>query len=254
MPWRLNEQNVFLLLARYSTLIQWVIHIRSANEYLAAMNGLSLPRIACFVMLLSIWVGCGRKDSDTAEKTRIQPGAQPTESADWGFLPLRIVKAYMHQQPLEQAPWHADGGHWTFFDCQLANDPATKVVIGVTIRSEPKGEIPIAWGEAVLAVSDAATGARFVEAFAKAFHQRVPPSQGQRPPGRVKVHTALLGSKLTRDPQGGFSGRNGTWTATKWFLSDEKGEAEVFFNFSTSQNKAEFSEKDEEYREASGVN
>src|SRR5205814_2340301 len=38
--------------------------------------------------------------------------------------------------------------------------------------------------------------------------------------------------------------------ATKWFFGEESGEAEVFFNYSVAEKTAEFSEKDEEYREA----
>jgi len=60
----------------------------------------------------------------------------------------------------------------------------------------------------------------------------------------------VLGNNLVRDPAGGFKdGRRGTWTATKWFLQAETAEAEVFFNYSLSEKRAEFSEKDEEYRE-----
>src|SRR5262245_4189742 len=107
--------------------------------------------------------GCGRENSDKAEKVRIQPGVQPTESAESGYLPLKIERAYERQQILEQPPWHADGGDWTFLDCQLASDAATTLTIGVRAGSEIKGDIPFAWGEAVLAVRDAATGARFVD-------------------------------------------------------------------------------------------
>src|SRR6185503_14596522 len=49
---------------------------------------------------------------------------------------------------------------------------------------------------------------------------------------------------------GGFKpGPAGGWTATKWFLQTESAEAEVFFNYSIADGRAEFSEKDADYRE-----
>jgi len=33
----------------------------------------------------------------------------------------------------------------------------------------------------------------------------------------MPLSTAILGEDLRRDPEGGFSGELGGWTATKWF-------------------------------------
>ena len=217
---------------------------------LAAMTMLSIHRVLSAALLLGLMVGCERNSASKSDVARIQPGARPVESEDGGFLPLKIVKSYSRQKPLEQAPWHSDGGDWTFLDCQLAKDAKTVVVIGVRARTPPTGDSPFGWGEAIVAVNDANVGGRFVDAFAKAFPQTVPSSHGNKPSGRLNANTAVLGSNLKRDPQGGFREQNGTWTATKWFFGEESGEAEVFFNYNIAEKKAEFSEKDEEYREA----
>ena len=67
--------------------------------------------------LLSLLAGCGRKDS--IDDVRIQPGVQVGESAESGYMPFKIAKTHERQRPLEQSPWHADGGNWTFFSNQL---------------------------------------------------------------------------------------------------------------------------------------
>jgi hypothetical protein len=210
-----------------------------------------LHRILSAVLLLALMTGCDRESGNKSDEARIQVGTRPRESADGGFLPLKIVKSYSNQKPLEQAPWHGEGGNWTFLDCQLVDDAKTAFVIGVQTRSAATADSPFRWGEAMVAVDDAGTGARFVDAFGKAFQQAVPPSHGTKPSKRLNAQTAVLGSNLKRDRKsGGFRGENGTWTATKWFFGGDSGEAEVFFNYSVDDKKAEFSEKDEEYREA----
>jgi hypothetical protein len=195
--------------------------------------------------------GCNRRDAAKSEDGNvIQPGGINEESEQWGYLALRILKVHEKQKALDAAPWFTGGGDWTFLECEAEEDSNVRVLIGTAMRGSPEGETPISWGEAVIAVADASMGARFVEALAKAFHQTTPPPHGQKPSLRVKMQTAVLGTGLVRDPHGGFKdGRNGSWVATKWFLQDETAEAEVFFNFSTKENRAEFSEKDAEYRE-----
>src|SRR5437867_5998792 len=195
--------------------------------------------------------GCDRRSSTKQEEgTRIHPGGIAEESAQWGYLALRIVKDHQNQKALDAPPWFAAGGDWIFLECEADKEPAVHILIGTRMRSAPKGDVPISWGEAMIAVTDTAAGARFIESFAKAFHQKPPPSYGQRASLQVKMQTAVMGTGLIRDPHGGFKdGRQGRWTATKWFLQDETAEAEVFFNYSIAEKRAEFSEKDEDYRE-----
>ena len=206
---------------------------------------------AMFLVSSLFLTGCDRHSQAKQEEgVQIQPGGAAEESEQAGYLGLRIVKAHENQKALDQSPWFASGGDWTFLECEVAREPGVRVLIGTRMRGAPKGDVPISWGESMITVADAAAGARFVEAFAKAFHQTPPPSHGQSPTLKIKMQTAVLGTGLIRDPHGGFrDGRNGTWVATKWFLQDETAETEVFFNYSTAEKRAEFSEKDEEYRE-----
>jgi hypothetical protein len=195
--------------------------------------------------------GCDRQNSAKPEKgTQIQPGGIAEESDKWGYLGLQIVEVHENQKTLDQPPWFADGGDWTFLECEAAREPDVRVLIGTRTRSSDKRKVPVSWGEAMIIVSDAAAGARFVETFAKAFHQTPPPAYGQNPTLRLKMQTAEFGRNLVRDPRGGFKdGSGGSWSATKWFLQDDMGEAEVFFNYSPADKLAEFAEKDEDYRE-----
>ncbi|MDB6053108.1 MAG: hypothetical protein JWN25_631 [Verrucomicrobiales bacterium] len=203
------------------------------------------------ILVVGFWLmSCDRKNPTKQEGTLIQPGGIAEESEQWGYLSMRIVAVHEKQKALDAAPWFEDGGNWTFLECETEKDSKVRVLIGNSIQASAKTDLPTSWGEARIAVADAAAGGRFVETFAKAFHQPPPASYGQKPGLMIKMHTAALGTGLVRDPHGGFKeGRNGSWVATKWFLQDETAEAEVFFNFSTKEKRAEFSEKDEGYRE-----
>jgi len=165
-------------------------------------------------------------------------------------LRLKIIKVHEKQSFIEKAPWHAPGGDWTFLECAVGKNPSSKVLIGTRSRGSTKGNLPISWGEGMIAVTDNNAGIAFIEAFSKTFHQPASPRYGTNPPGYIKVNAAVFGVNQVRGSKGGFrDGRKGTWTASKWFLQSENAEAEVFFNYSTSEKRAEFSEKDEEYRE-----
>src|SRR6266404_4965379 len=145
-------------------------------------------------------VGCDRAAKDTSAGTAgsnqpiaIEPGAIASESEDWGYLGLKIIKAHEKQSFVEKSPWHAPGGDWTFLECAVGKNPSSQVLIGTRSRGSTKGDLPISWGEGVIAVTDNNAGIAFVEAFAKAFHQSAPPRYGTNPIGYVKVNTAVLG-------------------------------------------------------------
>ncbi len=106
------------------------------------------------------------------------------------------------------------------------------------------------WGDAILIVSDRETGARFVEAFGRAFSDEVPaPAKRAHVPRPLPIRTAVLGEDLNREVTGGFSGRGGGWAATKWFPEHDGREAEVYFNYSLTERRGEFAEKDPDYGE-----
>jgi hypothetical protein len=179
-------------------------------------------------------------------QTLIQPGARPESS-----LALRIVAIYERRQALDRAPWHATGGEWTFLECEWPAAENARFLVG--LKTPPiGGGASFDWGEVRLAVNNRASAERIVRALAGAFGVHVPPNHGDKPTGFMKMNVAMLGTGMMRSVEGGFSsdGRGG-WTATKWFLENDAGEseAEIYFNFNLREKRAEFSEKDFEFRD-----
>ena len=162
-------------------------------------------------------------------------------------LPFKIVTTYDRQKPSADAPYHVDGGEWTFLDCQAIGAPVVAFTVGVAARSSD-GKTPAAWGKAVLIVKDRQAGSQFVEFFAKVFSGKLPTHVSQaRGPVPLHVNTAILGEGMHREQGGGFSAAAGEWTATKWFPDYEGLSGEVYFNYSLSERRGEFSEKDADY-------
>jgi len=171
-----------------------------------------------------------------------------SEDIPANHLPFKIVAVYESRKPIDNAPFHAAGGDWTFFDCQAENQ--TTFVVGTVTKTTDEGR-PSSWGRAVLAVSDNESGRQFVELFAKAFDGALPPaSSSLHPPKPMLVNTAILAEDFHRDAGGGFAEGGGGWTATKWFPSNDLVDAEVYFNFNLDQRTGEFSEKDTDYADS----
>lgn len=169
-----------------------------------------------------------------------------SELGSTSAVSVRIDRVFRDQKPLEELPWHANGGDWVFFEGHIEGDKGAGLLIGV--RTGRRGPRPIAWGDALLAVPDRASGIRVVDTFAKSLGQKVPPAKPPQPLVPLRMRTAVLGVDVQRGRDGGFGGAGGTWTATKWFLQPDGYEAEIFFNYDLDRGIAEFSEKDEEYR------
>jgi hypothetical protein len=185
-----------------------------------------------------------------AQSTHFQPGVFPRGTDDYGYLALKIVAVHRNQRPLDQIPWHEAGGDWTFVECVTKSAPPAAFLVGVLGGKSTGDEAPMSWGKARMAVNDSAQGAKVIETLAQAFHATPPAARSGQPPCHIEMTTAVLGEDLRRDPAGGFKGKSGGWTATKWFIEDEDtGEAEVYFNFSLSSGEAELCEKDDGYRE-----
>jgi len=247
------------------------MHLKTKVVHLISLAGL--------VVTLA---GCGRR-GDRPSGTQIERAVNSGELAELEAprLPLKITKVYSNQRVSATAPWHTNGSgagttqekpttastDWTFLDCELTTDPLTKVTMGIRALQPAKGQLPVAFGEVVLGVPNRESGARFVEAFAAAFGQSAPPSPAQsasatsatKPALHLTGNLAITGSDLVPAAGGGFtlpprklfSSSKGTWTATKLFLGgDSSNESEVYFNYSTAEMRAEFTEKDEDYREA----
>ena len=198
-------------------------------------------------------IGCGQSD-----KSRPQVAQKPSDMAraevrlgdadeEAPHLPFKIIKVIPNQKLIDESPFHADGGEWTFFDCQPLNDASVTFTVGMMTKSGDGGALS-SWGRALLVVKDRVTGTRLLRLFAQAFHGTTPTTVN-RPfvPVPLFVNTAVIGENLTRELTGGFNARQGGWTATKWFPQLDGLDAEVYFNFNLAQQEGEFSEKDADY-------
>src|SRR5687767_10040210 len=67
-------------------------------------------------------------------------------------LGFKVTKVYRGHQPADTAPFHTEGGEWTFFDAQLTADPEATFTVGTL---EEKSGGPISFGKARLSVPDA---------------------------------------------------------------------------------------------------
>jgi hypothetical protein len=202
-----------------------------------------LPIIA--VLLLA---GCGTNSLPQSATQTPQVGLSFGDDADeQRQLPFKILRIYEHHQSIVNAPYHVDGGEWTFFECQASSDHNVSFTVGVASKRSDRGVIS-AWGKAILIVKDQEDGARFVELFSKVFSGKLPtPVKRGYLPVPLTINTAILGQSINRDRGGGFSGAPGGWTATKWFPEHDGLEGEVFFNYNLAARQGEFSEKDPDY-------
>lgn len=186
-----------------------------------------------------------------ADASKDEPRAQVRigegNPEEWGFLPFAILKVYPDQKPIDATPWHADGGDWTFFDCRTDSPRLANFTVGV--RAKSREGTPITWGEATILVADRGEGVKFLDSIGRAFKLNAPAERTRQPLEPWKFNTAVLGDGMNREPQGGFSGQGGSWSATKWFLERDGFSSEVFFNYNLKEMKGEFSEKDPDYRE-----
>ena len=121
--------------------------------------------------LLAIISGMQLMNPQRASMARSDHHSEAAFDPTGRYLGLRIVAVHEQQKALDVAPWFADGGNWNFLECEAEKDSNVRVLIGNTIRASAKTDVPPSWGEARIAVADAAAGGRFVETFAKAFHQ-----------------------------------------------------------------------------------
>ena len=83
--------------------------------------------------------GCKREAQESSQSVStnnqtisIEPGTRAAESENWGYLALRIVRAHENQKLLDQAPWHAPGGDWTFLECEVDKQPSAQVITDIS--------------------------------------------------------------------------------------------------------------------------
>ena len=220
-----------------------------------SVGAVGIGRVAVVGALCLFGAACGRRSPPPPSGLSVEPHADLATEADLGlefqgegYLAFRITHVYQDAQPTDAPPWHSAGGPWTFFDATLAGDPAVPFTVGV--KGARSTGASFAGSEAIIAVPDQEIGSRFVERFARAFHTAVPAPAERRALRPTPFPTAMLGESMKREKGGFRSAGTGNWTASKWFFEDNGNEAEVFFNFSVSDGVGEFSEKDEDYRQA----
>jgi hypothetical protein len=205
-----------------------------------------------FVLPIILFLsGCGVKPTKPAANSGT-PDDPPRSEVRFGddenrCLPFTITAIHEKHKPSKDAPFHVEGGDWTFFDCQAEAESKAVFTIGIKSKSSEDGR-PIAWGQAVISVNNREAGGRFIELFGKAFQGKVPKLLKQ--PQALEplfINTAILGENQNRGEGGGFSDEGGGWTATKWFPENDGLSGEVFFNYNLNKRLGEFSEKDSEY-------
>jgi hypothetical protein len=205
------------------------------------------------ILAIFVVIGCDRrpalKDPSNGEanqplRAELKIGGGQNESRNLAF---KITAVHEKQMILPDAPFHADGGEWTFFDCQTSGRHDVVFTVGQIAKSGT-GDAVAAWGKSVLIVTDREVGGRFVEIFSKAFAGKLPKTVKQAyAPRPLLINTAILGRNMRREKQGGYSGEQGEWTATKWFPEFDGQSSEIYFNYNIAQREGEFSEKDPEY-------
>jgi len=218
-------------------------------------RGLSMFGRFVTLLISLLHAGCGQRPSPQASDRQEVPKQPPQVEVKIGGpdadlpheLPFTVTALYEKQQVTKDAPFHAAGGEWTFFDCQAGTDAKAVFAVGVSVTSKDGGG-PSAWGRAILFVKDRDAGGKFVELFSKAFPGTVPkPFAHQKELKPLFLNTAILGQNMSREVNGGFAGQGGGWTATKWFPEHDGRSAEIYFNYNLDTKQGEFSEKDPDY-------
>lgn len=232
-------------------LTQLASHDEHAPPWPSNAMATRMRQLTVIAALLSL-AAC-KKTEPQPQATKPAPaiphGAQVRLPVDDTFVPptltFTIDAVYEKHTPIDDAPFHAAGGEWTFFDASLERDAKAKFTVGLQLS---RGEGHISFGRARLVSPNAAAGAAWVSAFSKVFGGKTiaPTKPGNLRPFDFAI--AALG-RGERDAHGAFTGDDGPWLATKWFPHhhDLGTEPEVFFNYDLAARRGEFSEKDPEY-------
>jgi hypothetical protein len=124
-------------------------------------------------------IGCGRsgnpqpngaQQQDDTPRAEIRLGDADYEAPD---LPFKIVTVLPNHKLTDEAPFHAEGGDWTFFECETVTRPVALFTVGVMTKGGADGAMS-SWGRAMLVVKDQETGTRLLELLAEAFGGTIP--------------------------------------------------------------------------------
>lgn len=181
-----------------------------------------------------------------AQDVVVQPRFSGGESASTepGTIGFTITKVHPGHKAIATAPFHAPGGTWTYVEAHLDADPAAAFVFGIPAPEAADG--PVAFASFMFAPTTRVSGDRVISRLARGLATPPPAPRSGGVLQAVKVPAAMLGTGIGK--LGNGMGGSGTWDATKLFCSvGDIDSAELFFNYSLTEKRGEFSEKDSDY-------
>jgi hypothetical protein len=220
---------------------------------LAAGNRLLLKDEAdlyCFAEGREVWGGTGPGGLDAAY-------AHPTEPSD-GVLPFDIVEEVAEGTELVRQKvkgiFKHTSGDWVVFRCRLRGKNAAEFYFATRVEYR-LDELVLSEGRALLWVEGVRSGEWFLRAAKKYFNPQVliadfgrdyakSPTypRGESPGPPVPFDMLVIGQNVDGSAVEGWT-EKGSWTATKW--SDDKEETEFFVNWSPTEKRGYFNERED---------
>lgn len=198
--------------------------------YPAALEDSKL-RIAAVVTMLLLFAGC-QSSAKKSEGPIAEPGPVDTGSVMFNIQPL--------QTSGDSQQWEATytaGGRTAKFKLELGPGKAQP--------AKTSEDFPIKFGKGKFIAESGSDATALLLALKKSLEAKTMPT-GVSKVASLPFTYANLGEKMSRDPNGGFSGNPpGDWIAMKIFLGES--DEEVFLNLNSVLGKAEFAEKDPDY-------
>lgn len=154
-------------------------------------------------------------------------------------LPLTLTNVRLNQQIIPVAPYYADGGDWTVFDCATVDDSGAAFTVAVEKAKLLAQQTKIGFTQVALLPGTRVSGIKLVEALAKTLKQEAPITRSAQPLKTVKFGASFLGEHFG-SPEQGLKPDTGTWTATAWSIENEGLEGEIYFNYDLASGRAEF--------------
>jgi hypothetical protein len=196
--------------------------------------------IMAVVIAFAFWRGTQiRRDREkrlaqiAAQRLEIEPGEKTSR------LPLTLTNIRPNQQIIPVAPYYADGGDWTVFDCAAVDDPGAAFTVAVERPKYLNEQTKIGFTQVALLPGTREAGLNLVKALAKALKQESPTTRIAQPLKTVNFEASFLGDHFG-GPEQGLKPDAGTWTATMWSIENEGLDGEIYFNYNLASGRAEF--------------
>ena len=179
-----------------------------------------------------------KADSTGGTTSHVRVGGSPDDKAV--VLALQIQAVHDKEKPLDKAPWHAPGGDWTYLD--LTTPGGAHFTVGEKLTRTLQSDVPIHMYDFVVYAADRTEGAKVVDELAAMLKAKVPAKGVEKPLTPLVLVASALGDLAARNPDGSFGGK-GTWVAAKWTSERAGHAAEMYFNWSIDEKRAEVTEK-----------